>query len=192
MLATQILWINLVTDGPPALALGVEPSDATLMQQPPRPAGEGVLTVRMWWDIAFIGSIMAVTTLLVLDAALPGGFIQGSGDMRYGQTMAFTTLMLCQMFNVLNARSDDRSAFVQPFRNGWLWTAIAVSLALQVVVVHAAFLQPAFGTVSLSVADWMRCTIAASAVLWAAELRKAGSAILRGIRLSSDRVALHS
>ena len=191
LLATQILWINLVTDGPPALALGVEPADATLMQRPPRPAGEGVLTIRMWWDIAFIGSTMAVTTLLVLDAALPGGFVQGFGDMRYGQTMAFTTLMLCQMFNVLNARSDDRSAFVRPFRNRWLWIAIGVSMMLQVAVVHAPYLQRAFGTVGLSVTDWMKCTVAASSVLWAVELRKASCAILRGVRLLSDQTASH-
>src|SRR5215213_8781713 len=72
LLATQILWINLVTDGMPALALGVDPANAGLMQQPPRPAGEGVLTPRIWRGIVFIGVIMAAGTLLVLDASLPG------------------------------------------------------------------------------------------------------------------------
>ena len=100
LLATQILWINLVTDGPPALALGVDPADEGLMQQPPRPVGEGVLTPRMWRGIVFVGVIMAAGTLFVLDASLPGGFVDGSGDLRYAQTMAFTTLMLFQIFNV--------------------------------------------------------------------------------------------
>ena len=68
LLATQILWINLVTDGLPALALGVDPADEGLMHQPPRPAGEGVITPRMWRGIAFVGVIMAAGTLFVLDA----------------------------------------------------------------------------------------------------------------------------
>jgi len=71
LLATQILWINLVTDGAPALALGVDPADAGTMNRPPRPRGEGVITPRMWAGIFFVGSVMAVGTLLVLDAALP-------------------------------------------------------------------------------------------------------------------------
>src|SRR2546427_6433579 len=131
LLATQILWINLVTDGAPALALGVDPADEGLMDQPPRPVGEGVLTPRMWRGIVFVGVVMAVGTLFVLDASLPGGFVEGSGELRYAQTMAFTTLMLFQIFNVLNARSDERSAFVRLFTNGWLWAALFGSLALQ-------------------------------------------------------------
>src|SRR5690606_30084002 len=81
LLATQILWINLVTDGPPALALGVDPADTGLMEQPPRPAGEGVITGRMWRGIAFVGVIMAAGTLLVLDASMPGGYVDGAGDL---------------------------------------------------------------------------------------------------------------
>jgi P-type Ca2+ transporter type 2C len=172
LLATQILWINLVTDGLPALALGVDPADEGLMQQPPRPVGEGVLTPRMWRGIIFVGVIMAVGTLFVLDASLPGGFIEGSGDLRYAQTMAFTTLMLFQMFNVLNARSDERSAFAHLFTNHWLWTALGVSLLLQVVVIYAPFLQRAFGTVSLSPQDWVFCAAIASSVLWLREISK--------------------
>jgi hypothetical protein len=88
LLATQILWINLVTDGPPALALGLDPADEGLMSQPPRPSSEGVITPRMWRGIVLVGIIMAVGTLFVLDASMPGGFVSGSGDLRYGQTMA--------------------------------------------------------------------------------------------------------
>lgn len=179
LLATQILWINLVTDGLPALALGVDPADEGLMQQPPRPVGEGVLTPRMWRGIAFVGVIMAAGTLFVLDASLPGGFVEGSGDLRHGQTMAFTTLMLFQMFNVLNARSDERSAFVHLFTNRSLWTAIGVSLLLQVVVIYTAFLQRAFGTVSLSVQDWVFCAAIASSVLWLREISKSLARVVR-------------
>jgi Ca2+-transporting ATPase len=172
LLATQILWINLVTDGPPALALGVEPSDEDLMHRPPRPAGEAVVTGRMWWSIALVGVIMAAGTLLVLDASLPGGFFAGSGDLRYAQTMAFTTLMLFQIVNVVNARSDERSAFVHLLTNAWLWAAVGLSLLLQAAVVYLPFLQQAFGTTGLSASDWLRCIAVASSVLWASELVK--------------------
>jgi Ca2+-transporting ATPase len=172
LLATQILWINLVTDGPPALALGVDPPDDGLMDLPPRPAGEPVVTRRMWWGIMLVGVVMAVGTLFVLDASLPGGFVTGHGDVRYGQTMAFTTLMLFQIFNVVNARSDERSAFVHLFTNAWLWVAMAASVMLQVLVVHVPFLQRAFGTMPLSLGDWAFCVAVASSVLWLRELSK--------------------
>ena len=172
LLATQLLWINLVTDGAPALALGVDPGEAGVMTKPPRPRSEGVITGRMWFGIFFVGAIMAVGTLLVLDASLPGGLIKGSGSMRYAQTMAFTTLMMFQMFNVFNARSDERSAFSGLFHNYWLWGAIVLSLALHVAVIYIPFLQQAFSTVSLSFMDWVRCVAAASSVLWLRELSK--------------------
>jgi P-type Ca2+ transporter type 2C len=165
-----------VTDGPPALALGLDPPDEGLMLQPPRPIGEGVLTPRMWRGIVFVGAIMAAGTLYVLDASLPGGFVAGSGDLRYAQTMAFTTLMLFQIFNVVNARSDDRSAFEQLFTNGWLWAAMAGSVALQVLVVYVPFLQRAFGTIGLDLGDWLFSAAVASTVLW---LREASKLIAR-------------
>jgi Ca2+-transporting ATPase len=179
LLATQILWINLVTDGPPALALGVDPPDDGLMDQPPRPISEGVLTPRMWRGIVLVGLIMAGGTLFVLDVSLPGGFVEGPGDLHYAQTMAFTTLMLFQMFNVVNARSDDQSAFVHLFTNWWLWAAIGGSLALQVLVVYVPFLQRAFGTVALSAGDWALSVAVASLVLW---LREATKLIERAAR----------
>ena len=172
LLATQILWINLVTDGPPALALGVDPADSGLMDLPPRPAGEGVLTARMWRGIVFVGAVMATGTLFVLDASLPGGFVDGAGGLRYAQTMAFTTLMLFQIFNVLNARSDEQSAFVRLFTNRWLWMAMIGSIGLQVLVVYVPLLQRAFGTIGLSAADWVFCTAVASTVLWLREATK--------------------
>jgi len=172
LLATQILWINLVTDGPPALALGMDPADEGLMRQPPRPIGERVVTAQMWRGIMLVGAIMAVGTLLVLDASLPGGLITGSGDLRYAQTMAFTTLMLFQIFNVINARSDERSAFVGLFANAWLWAAIGGSIVLQILVVHVSLLQRAFGTTDLAARDWFSCAIVASSVLWLRELSK--------------------
>jgi Ca2+-transporting ATPase len=183
LVATQILWINLVTDGPPALALGIDPPDEQLMRQPPRPAGERVITARMWRGIMFVGIIMAAGTLFVLDASMPGGFVAGHGELRYGQTMAFTTLMLFQIFNVVNGRSDERSAFVHLFTNHWLWSAIAGSIALQVLVVYVPFLQRAFGTVGLAARDWILCVAVASTVLWLRE----GSKLIARIGRNRDQ-----
>jgi Ca2+-transporting ATPase len=172
VLATQLLWINLLTDGAPALALGVDPPNAGAMTKPPRPANERVITGRMWFGIVFVGIVFAVGTLLVLDASLPGGFIEGSGDMRYGQTMTFTTLVFFQIFAVFTARSEDRSAFDGLFTNRWLWAAVGLAAVLQVAVVYTPFLQNAFSTMRLSAADWLRCATVASSVLWLSELMK--------------------
>ncbi|MGI5991191.1 MAG: cation-translocating P-type ATPase [Methanosarcina sp.] len=172
LLATQILWINLVTDGPPALALGVDPADPGLMKKPPRPREEGVITRSMWAGTLFTGVIMAIGTLFILDASLPGGLIEGSGSLRYAQTMAFTTVVFFSLFVVFNARSDKQSAFVGLFSNKWLWGAVLLSLLLQVAVVYIPFLQQAFSTVSLSPDDWLLCAAVASSVLWLRELSK--------------------
>jgi Ca2+-transporting ATPase len=91
--------------------------------------------------------------------------------------MSFTTLMLFQMFNVVNARSDDHSAFTHLFTNAWLWAAIVGSVVLQVLVVYVPFLQNAFGTVALSAQDWLFCVTVGSAVLW---LREATKLFTRG------------
>jgi P-type Ca2+ transporter type 2C len=173
MLATQLLWINLVTDGAPALALGLDPADPGVMDRPPRPKGEGVITHRMWFGIFFVGLIMAVGTLFVLDSSLPGGLVSGSGSLRYAQTMAFTTLMMFQLFNVFNARSGETSAFNGLFTNFWLWAGVTLSIALHLAVIYTPVLQQAFSTTSLSAVDWLRCSIVASSVLWLCELGKA-------------------
>jgi Ca2+-transporting ATPase len=172
VLATQLLWINLLTDGAPALALGLDPPDSGAMTKPPRPTHERVITRRMWFGIVFIGIVFAVGTLLVLDASLPGGFIEGSGSMRYAQTMTFTTLVFFQIFAVFTARSDDRSAFEGLFTNLWLWAAVGLAAVLQVAVVYTPFLQSAFSTISLSAGDWLRCAAVASSVLWLSEFIK--------------------
>jgi Ca2+-transporting ATPase len=86
--------------------------------------------------------------------------------------MAFTTLMLFQLFNVVNARSDERSALSDLFTNPWLWAAIGLSLLLHVFVLYVPFLQQAFSTVSLSARDWLACAAVASSVLWLREASK--------------------
>ena len=126
----------------------------------------------MWAGIFYVGAIMAAGTLAILDASLPGGLIDGSGDMRYAQTMAFNTLVLFSLFTVFNARSDERSAFAELFTNAWLWGAVLLSLVLQAAVIYVPFLQHAFSTVPLGAGDWLLCAAVASSVLWLRELSK--------------------
>lgn len=172
LLAVQILWVNLLTDSGPALAMAMEPPDPRLMQRPPRDPHSRVIDRAMWLNIAFVGLVMALGTLLVLDLSLPGGMLPGSGDMTYARTMAFTTLVFFQLFNIFNARAPRRSALVGLFRNKWVWVAVLFSAALQLVVIYVPFLQTAFGTVGLSLTDWLVCIAIASSVLWLSELAK--------------------
>jgi magnesium-transporting ATPase (P-type) len=172
LLATQILWINLLTDSAPALALGVDPPPADVMRRPPRRAQDSVIDREMWIGIFWVGLVMAAASLLALDLRLPGGLVGDAGDIDTARTMAFTTLVVAQLFNCFNARSDRDSAFPRLFTNRWLWGAIVLSFALQVAVVHLSFLNDAFGTAPLSATDWLVCIGLASAVLWADEAKK--------------------
>jgi Ca2+-transporting ATPase len=172
LLATQILWINLLTDTAPALAMGVDPPPDDVMARPPRRLTDRVIDRDMQIGIGFVGLVMAIVTLVALDLHLPGGLIEGSAGITEARTMAFTTLVLAQLFNCFNARSETTSAFHHLFTNPLLWAAIGVSLVLQVAVVHIGVLNDAFDTSPLSVGEWAICAALASAVLWADEVRK--------------------
>jgi Ca2+-transporting ATPase len=180
LLAAQLLWINLVTDGPPALALGIDPRDPDVMEREPRARGTGVLTSEDWIRLALIGAVMMVGTLFVLDAYYPGGlitlFATGTGpntaDETYARTMAFTTLMMFQLFNVYNCRSSWRSAFAGFFDNKWLIGAVLLSLATHVAVIYVPVLQTAFHTVALSGRDWLVATMVSATLLIGMELVK--------------------
>lgn len=172
LLATQILWINLLTDSAPALAMGFEPAPSDVMRRPPRRASDRVIDRGMWVDVSFIGLVMALATLAALDLGLPGGLLPGSGTLSEARTMAFTVLVLAQVFNAFGARSDRDSAFVGVAANPRLLVAAGMSIGLQLLVVHVGFLNLAFGTTPMSLAGWVTCTLLASTVLWASELRK--------------------
>ena len=172
LLATQILWINLLTDAAPALALGVDAPPDDVMSYPPRRPTDRVIDREMWIGILWVGIVMALVSLVALDLGLDGGFLGGSGDVDKGRTMAFTTLVLAQLFNCFNARSDRTSAFQHLFTNRLLWGAIALSAALQAAVVQLPFLNDAFHTAPLQIDDWLICVGLASVVLWADEAKK--------------------
>ncbi|MFE8887143.1 cation-translocating P-type ATPase [Pseudarthrobacter enclensis] len=172
LLATQILWINLITDSGPALAMGVAPETEDVMAQPPRESKDRVVDGRMWTGILSTGLVMAAVTLFAIDVHLPGGLVEGSERVEVARTAAFTTLVLAQLFNALNSRSETVSAFHRLFTNGWLWAAIAFGVVTQVLVVHVPLFQGAFGTAPLGLGQWLACIGLASCVMCFGELRK--------------------
>lgn len=172
LLATQLLWINLVTDAAPALAMGLDRQSADLMQRQPRKPTERVIDSAMWRAILFTGLVMALAALVTLDTFLPGGFIHGEESLETARTATFTVLVLAQLFNAFNARSGSVSAFQGLFDNRWLWGAVFAGLALQVAVVEWSFLNLSFGTTPLTGSQWVLCFTYSSSVLWFNELRK--------------------
>lgn len=172
LLATQILWINLVTDAGPALAMGVDPETGDVMARPPRRQDDPAIDARMWAGVVFNGLVMALATLVAMDLFLPGGLLPGDESLELARTAGFTVLVVAQLFNAFNARSEEVSAFHGLFDNHWLWAAVALSFVLQVAVVHVPWLNAGFGTVPLSLGQWGMCIALGSAVLWASELRK--------------------
>ena len=190
LLATQLLWINLLTDAAPALAMGVDPQTDDLMDRPPRSVNDRVIDRDMWIDIIYIGLVMAVVTLIGMDMHLSGGIftdrsVQAIGheaQIREARTMGFTILVFAQLFNALASRSSRKSAFLGLFSNLWLWGAIGISILLQLLVIYVPFLGEAFGTVPLQPQAWLECVALASLVLVASELRKLFNWAVRRIR----------
>jgi magnesium-transporting ATPase (P-type) len=172
LLATMILWINLVTDSAPALAVGVDPADPGVMARPPRDPGEGVITRSMWRMIAVTSITTGVATLLVLDAGDPGGLFGGDRGITEARTMAFHTLVLAQLFAILGLRNERDSFLKGLFTNHWLWLALALGVAMQFLVLYLPGMQKAFGTYPLTFEDWIFCTAAAASVLVAIEIAK--------------------
>nr|KEP23952.1 haloacid dehalogenase [Georgenia sp. SUBG003] len=172
LLATQILWINLVTDSGPALAMGVDPEIDDVMGRRPRSLSERIIDRHMWTGILSIGLVMALATLATIDIFLPGGLVEGRDSLEVARTAGFTTLVVAQLFNAFNSRSETTSAFHRLFVNGWLWGAVVLAFVLQIAIVEVPFLQAAFGTASMDLAHWAVAVAMASSVLWFDELRK--------------------
>ena len=114
LLATQILWINLVTDSGPALAMGVDPPTDDVMGRKPRRPDERVIDARMWADVIGIGLVMAAATLFTLDLYLPGGLVEGDRDLANARTAAFTVLVLAQLNR--SAEKENRAPRLSDLR----------------------------------------------------------------------------
>ena len=154
--AIQLLWLNLLTDGAPALALGMEKGDPDIMDRPPRPPQEPVINREM-----LIG--VAVQTIAITTAVLGAYWIGMSwestlgkgGEVRNAETMAFVTLVLSELFRAYTSRSERYPLFkLGVFTNKWMQYAVGFSILLLLPVVYIPALQPIFGTVSLTMGEW--------------------------------------
>ena len=147
--AVQILYINLATDGLPALALSVDPAEPDIMQRRPRRRSTGIFTRPVITLIAVGGVWSGIVTLALFSWALASG-----RELEEAMTMTFGTLVLIEFFKAYSFRSDRQSVFHRPFANRWLNLAIAWELVLLFLVFNVPFLQSAFGTRSLSPDTW--------------------------------------
>lgn len=152
LLPMQILWTNLVTDGLPALALGVEPTEKGIMEQPPRDPSEGVFSGGLQIRILVQGVAIAICTIISYIV----GLYSAGGSLERGRTLAFATLVLSQLIFVFNCRSERKSVFqLGLFTNLYLILAVLTSLGMQLIVMYIPFLQRIFETVALPGRDWL-------------------------------------
>jgi Ca2+-transporting ATPase len=211
MTATQLLVINILMDGPPALALGIEKRHGDVMNEPPRALTEPLPNVMDKRVIGFLGCVMVLGTLAIFSLA-GGGLVSGedcagidaesspeffleSGQcdveswdkfaeskFEYARTLAFAAFIMFQLFNVVNSRSIDKSAFeLGIFQNIFISASFAISLFLLVSIVHNSFVViPILGisvgsflsTIPLQLSDWAMVFLVASSVFWIEEFRK--------------------
>jgi hypothetical protein len=163
----QILYVNLATDGLPALALSVDPGEQDLMRRTPRSRGEGIFTRPVVALIAVGGAWSAVATLGLFLWAL-----STDRPLAEAMTMTFATLVLIEFFKAYSFRSDRNSIVERPFANKWLNLAVAWELALLALVVNVPFLQDAFGTQSLEPGTWLLVAALALTIVPVLEVAK--------------------
>ncbi len=182
LLPIQILWVNLVTDGLPAVALGVDPTDPDIMQRPPRAPQEGVFARGLAGQILLRGALIGLSTLAV--------FIWGNlltGSVSEARTMAFACLVMSQLLHAFDCRSETRTVWdMGLFTNPYLCGAVMISLGMLLAVIYLPFLQPAFKTYPLSALDWGIVMLVAGIVQIALGLRRMVSG--RGPRVTAFRV----
>lgn len=167
LLPIHILWVNLVTDGLPGLALAAEPAERGVMQRPPRPPGESLFAEGLWQHVLFIGLLIGGLCLAVQAWAIETGHA-------HWQTMVFCVLTFAQMAHVLAIRSEREPLWRQGFASNWPLTgAVGLTLLLQLATVYVPWLQPVFKTEALDAAELAICIAAALLVYAAAEGEKA-------------------
>jgi Ca2+-transporting ATPase len=163
--ALQILWINLVTDGLPGLALAVEPAERNTMSRPPYAPDESIFARGMGRHILWVGLLMGLVSL-------GSGFLEWSVGSATWRTFLFTTLTLSQMGHAMAIRSERDSFFTIPFTNPALLGAVLLTLVLQLLVIYLPPLQAVFGTQALSLRDLAFSLVLSSVVFWGVELEK--------------------
>ncbi len=176
LLPIQILFVNLVTDGLPAMALGVDPPGPGVMDRPPRPPKENIFARGLGQKIAFRGILIGVSTLLVFVWCLQ---VWGMG-LREARTMALTTLILSQLFHVFDARAEDRSFLeIGLFSNMWAVGAVLSSIFMLLAIIYLPYLRELFKTDPLGGLDWVLVILASGFIQLLAALR---DAVLRPLR----------
>ena len=157
-LPTQILWINLVTDGLPALSLGLDSNEKDLMQRKPRSPKEAIIHSSFLF-IIITGILGFIVTLAAFVTELPNG-------LEKARTMTFTTTIMFQLFFVFNCRSEKKSVFrTNPFTNKKLIASVALSILLQLIILYIPFLQLSFQTVPLGFYDWLKVLLLSGSAL---------------------------
>ena len=157
----------MIMDGPPAIALGLDPSTDDVMTKPPRPVSAQILSLSRLRSLLFHGIVMATGTLILLRLGV------ANGDFKHATTLSFTVFVLFQLFGAVNSRSEGRSVFGRHlFTNRHLWAALGLVLTLQILVVHWRPLQIFFETTALSLKEWMIATGIASSLLLLEEIKK--------------------
>lgn len=158
LVPVQILWVNLVTDGLPAMALGLDQPEDDVMKRKPRNPREGIFARGLGFKIISRGFLIGIAALIAFILA----YDQSPENLTYGRTMAFTTLVLAQLIHVFDCRSEQTVFARNPFQNIYLVLAVLSSLLLLLVVIYWEPLQPIFHTTFLSMRDWMLIIVLSS------------------------------
>jgi len=163
----QILWVALIMDGPPAVALSLDPSRPGVMREPPRGPTDRILTLRRTGKILLFGTTMTVGTLGLMYYGLL------TGTEEHALTLAFTVFVMFQFFNIFNARAENGTTFNKRFfHNRLLWVSLLGVVCLQVVAVHWSPAQMIFRTTNLTLVDWILVVGVAASILILEEMRK--------------------
>ncbi|MBI2578079.1 MAG: calcium-transporting P-type ATPase, PMR1-type [Candidatus Aenigmarchaeota archaeon] len=162
----QLLWLNLVTDGLPALALGFEPPEADVMNRPPRNPKDKVLNKRVMFVIIAVGLIMALGTLAMFYIEL------GRNGEAKARTVAFTTLVMAEMAVALNLRTEKSLLKINPFGNKKMLLAIASSVLLHLMIVYVPFFNAIFDTVPLDAQNWLEILFVMTLIFVVVEIKK--------------------
>ncbi len=168
LLPAQLLWLNLVTNGLQDVALAFEPAEKGVLRRPPRRASGGVLDRLLWERVGIAGLVMATGMLVLFRLEL-----DATGSLIQAQTVALTTMVVFQVFQAGNARSEHESVLHRnPFSNPFLFAATAAALGIHIAALHLPPTQYVLRVEPIDLGSWMRIVIVASSILVAMELHK--------------------
>ncbi|CBI32652.3 unnamed protein product, partial [Vitis vinifera] len=195
LIPVQLLWVNLVTDGPPATALGFNPPDRDIMKKPPRRSDDSLISAWILFRYLVIGLYVGIATVGVFviwytHSSFLGIDLSGDGHT-LATTLSLSVLVAIEMFNSLNALSEDGSLLVMPpWVNPWLLVAMSVSFGLHFLILYVPVLAQVFGIVPLSLNEWLLVLAVAFPVILIDEILKLVGRCTSGFQTSSTRKSL--